>query len=112
MPAKFVPNPGFASEVAAQFGDLIEEATFVMERETKVRTPVRTGNLRNGWHTDVTRNGGNVHGEVSNPVEYAVYVEKGTFKMAGRHMLAGGVTAAAQWLADHGFKVTYTADGG
>ena len=104
----YKPNPEFGAVVVGHFTGLIEEAAFVMERETKAHTPVRTGNLRNSWHADTPVEGMNVHGEVGTAVNYGVYVEFGTSKMQGRHMLAGGVAAAAQWLADHGFRVTYT----
>lgn len=52
-------------------------------------TPVDTGKLRKGWQ------GPNPAGKwsykVENDVEYAMFVEKGTRKMAGRHMLANAV---------------------
>lgn len=61
-----------------------------MVRAIAVRnTPVRTGNLRRGWAGPDDK--GKWEYEVSNDIEYAMYVEKGTRRMAGRHMLANAV---------------------
>ena len=109
MPAKYKPNPRLGAELASGFGGLIEQAGLVMERETKRRTPVDTGHLRNSFHADVERTGTEVHVEVGSSTEYAAYVEFGTSKMEGHHMLSNGVQAAARWLAARGFKVTYEA---
>ena len=109
--AKYVPNPRLGYELAEIFAGSIEQGGFVMERETKRRTPVDTGTLRNSWHTDVERNGKVIHVEVGSNVEYAVYVEFGTSKMTGRHMLANGVAATARWLAARGFNVEYDTGG-
>ncbi len=111
MPATFKRNPRLGIELAAQLAGLIAEGGFVLERETKTRTPVDTGTLRNSFHADVEVNGKTVHVEVGSNVEYAVYVEFGTSKMAGRHMLALGTAATAQWLASRGFNITYSAGG-
>lgn len=108
MPAKFIPNRALAAELARQFSGTIEQAGFVAERETKRRTPVgETGNLRNGFFSDVERSGGHVKVTIGNNVYYAPYVEFGTSRMRGRHMLANGTAAAARWLARRGFKVEY-----
>lgn len=107
MPAKFTPNRALGRELARVFADTITQSGYVAEREAKRRTPVDTGTLRNGFHTDVVVNGTTVHVDIGNNVEYAVYVEFGTSKMGGRHMLANGVAATARWLAKKGFKVEY-----
>jgi hypothetical protein len=51
-------------------------------------TPVDTGWLRASWAvSDVRLEGFHVIGTLYNPVEYAGFVNDGTTKMAGRHML-------------------------
>lgn len=107
MPAKFTPNRGLANELAKQFSGLIEQGGFVAEREAKRRTPVDTGTLRNSWHTDAVRRGGHVKVTIGSNVYYAPFVEFGTSRMRGTHMLANGTAAAARWLASRGFKVEY-----
>lgn len=107
--ATFKRNPRLGSELARQVADVVAQGGFVMERETKRRTPVDTGALRNGFHTDIEVNGKTVHVTVGNNVSYAPYVEFGTSRMAGRHMLSNGLQAAARWLARRGFKVDYEA---
>ena len=52
-------------------------------------TPVKTGHLRRGWKGPTSK--GKWEYEVANAVEYAMYVEKGTFRFAGRHMLEQAV---------------------
>ena len=49
----------------------------VIEAAVVQRTPTNTGNLRQGWGTDVQRGVSAVKGEVANPVEYALWAEKG-----------------------------------
>lgn len=112
MPAKYQPNPGLGAQIAKHLGGIAEQGGFVMERETKRRTPVDTGNLRNSFHTDVVREGPEIHVEVGSNVEYAAYVEHGTSRMGGHHMLGNAVIAAARWLAKRGFRITYTSTGG
>jgi HK97 gp10 family phage protein len=112
MPATFKRNAALGVELARQFASSIAQGGFVMERETKRRTPVDTGTLRNSWHTDIEVHGKTVHVEVGTNVEYAVYVEFGTSKMSGRHMLALGTQATARWLASKGFNIEYAAGSG
>jgi len=50
------------------------------------------GNLKRGWSGP--KQTGKWEYEVENAVEYALYVENGTWKMAGRHMLASAVHRA------------------
>lgn len=109
--ATYRPNARLGYELARQFAGLIQQGGYVMERETKRRTPVDTGTLRNSFHTDVEVQGKAVRVHVGTSVEYAIYVEFGTYKMQGTHMLALGAQAAARWLASRGFNVSYTAEG-
>ena len=59
-----------------------------VKRTAMMTTPVRTGVLRRNWNMNEE---GKWEYEVSNEVEYAIYVEHGTWKMAGRHMLGNAV---------------------
>ncbi len=58
-------------------------------------TPVKTGNLRKNWKQDKK---GKWHYEVRNDVDYAPYVEFGTWKMAPRAMLGNAVL---KWMPIH-----------
>lgn len=66
-----------SDEFAQEFADEFEE-------RVKMRTPVDTGRLRNGWIVVVTDD----DISVENHVPYAGYVEQGTEHMSGAHMLA------------------------
>ena len=54
-------------------------------------TPVRTGELRDGWETKITRN----EVTIKNSVDYAGYVDQGTKYMAPRDM-TGQIESHAQ----------------
>jgi hypothetical protein len=58
-------------------------------REVGGNNPYPKGHLRKGWEGPTSK--GKWEYEVSNPVEYAMYVEKGTYKMAGRHFTENAV---------------------
>lgn len=62
----------FAEEFAEEF-----------VRKVKARTPVRTGRLQGAWDWDVSSN----EITIENLTDYAGYVEDGTERMAGAHML-------------------------
>lgn len=65
------------------FSKALETAAHVILRESKLNTPVDTGNLRNSQYIE---NQGDVVYIVVN-AKYAVYVEYGTEKMAARPYL-------------------------
>lgn len=46
-------------------------------RLTRLRTPVRTGNLRRNWYTKIQGTGKNITLSLINPVSYASYIENG-----------------------------------
>ena len=52
----------------------VKKATLQWEAKVKQATPVDTGNLRNGWKTDIRK----FKGSISNNVEYAEPVIYGT----------------------------------
>ena len=74
---------------------LSETATMVIA-DTKLNTPVKTGNLRRSWtHGDVERNGDTYTVEVGSSLLYAPFVEEGhrqgnTF-VQGRFMLKDSI---------------------
>jgi hypothetical protein len=58
--------------------DFLKEMGMRTLAETKRRTPVDTGNLRNRWElSDVYRKGDTLYIVIFNPVEYASFVEDG-----------------------------------
>lgn len=57
-----------------------------LHSELQDETPVRTGNLRNGWRLQVTT-AATAPALVVNPVEYGPYVNYGTSRMRGRFFL-------------------------
>ena len=61
-----------------------------LHRMAAGNTPVRSGDLRAGWESGKT---GKWEWTVKDEVEYAPYVEFGTWKMAGRFMLTKAVHA-------------------
>ena len=58
--------------------------------DAKANTPVRSGNLKAGW-TVTKANSMSDQPEVSNSVDYAVYVELDTNKTSGHYMLANAI---------------------
>lgn len=63
---------------------VMDELTLTMRRSVDVleqavvqRTPVASGATRQGWGTDVQRGVSAVKGRVANPVEHAIFAEKG-----------------------------------
>lgn len=72
-------------EVFEQMPDIFMEETSMamkkavseVERQTVTRTPVNTGQLRQAWSTNVHKGAASVKGEVVNPREYAIVMEKG-----------------------------------
>lgn len=65
---------------------IVRKATFAIERGSKLRAPVDTGNLRNSISTSLTGVGstatGPIIGEVGPEASYGGFVEFGTWKMA------------------------------
>ena len=76
-------------------------ADIFVER-VKIRTPVDTGRLQAGWRSEVKP--GEI--DILNPVPYCDYVEDGTPKMAGVHMLKVTASEADQIAVEAIKKVT------
>lgn len=77
---------------------VIDKASAVCEAEAKQDCPVDTGNLRASIHT----NRGDLTNTVGTDVEYAPYVEYGTYKMGAQPFMQPGADAAAQRLNEFG----------
>lgn len=65
---------------------LLTQAAALLDRETKLRTPVDTGRLRAGWNATVDKAPFPMWANVANNVEYAPFVEFGTSRMEARHV--------------------------
>lgn len=72
------------SSASSRVGPLIEAVTRKtaadIERSAKIRTPVRTGNLRNSIGHTIETGPGSIEAEIGPTAAYGIYVEKGTSK--------------------------------
>lgn len=75
----------------------MDETTEAMVQVAKGATPVRTGHLRDSWSATPAKRTGeaHVHGSIQNDAEYAIFVDAGTSRMAGRHMSAQAIDSEA-----------------
>lgn len=96
--------------VARDLDKLVVATGHLIEGNAKQIVPVDTGALRSSIGTDITREGAgrgySVTAEVGSPLDYAVYVELGTSRMAPYAYLGPsldrygpGFTAAAEVIA-------------
>jgi hypothetical protein len=83
-----VNNPGeinaFNIDLQTRLRNFKREFGVEFLERVRQRTPVRTGDLQNGWGFDMKQESINVW----NTQDYAAHVEQGTEKMAPRRMLA------------------------
>jgi hypothetical protein len=98
MKMSIVNGPQFAAAIqkraqtlSHELGVVAKKTALDIKRDAAQNTPVRTGNLRQGWDT---RPEGKWDYIIEDAVGYAAYVEYGTWRMAGRHMLANAVHKA------------------
>ena len=87
----------------AKVGKLTRQQTRAVglhiESQAVLMTPVDTGRLRAGWLTESgDLPNGEVYVDIKNPVEYAMYVEEGTDRMAPRRMLGRAIENAKALL--------------
>ena len=68
----------------------LELSSLRIERNAKVKTPVKTGALKN---TIFSAKAGNLTYKVTAPQHYAIYVEKGTRKMRAQPFLKPAIDA-------------------
>jgi HK97 gp10 family phage protein len=76
---------------------IIRETAFVIEARAKVDAPVKTGALRSSLHVDVIND---MLCRVQDGVEYGIYQELGTSKMAAQPFLVPAVEAERKYLAE------------
>lgn len=64
----------------------VMDGAYIVERETKRRCPVRTGNLKNSYRSQMStfQPAGIVQAETGTNVEYGPYVEFGTYKQRAK----------------------------
>jgi hypothetical protein len=75
----------------------VKSSIFEIERETKPRTPVDTGYLRESQ----IKTFGILKGIYEPIADYAVYVHEGTRRMKGRPFLKQGVEASTSRITDN-----------
>ena len=76
----------------------LSQCGMVIERSAQDNCPVDTGRLRNSISNTV--NGGDYSVDVGSRVEYAIYVEMGTRKMAARPYLKTGLDGSVSTCAE------------
>lgn len=89
---------GCANKAKEELQGVIDKAAATCEAEAKQDCPVDTGNLRGSIHTTK----GDLEDIVGTNVEYAPYVEFGTYKMGAQPYMQPGADAAAQKLSQYG----------
>ncbi len=82
--------PALEGEVRHRAGLVVRKAALDIEAYAKSVVPVRTGNLKNSIQTHQLND---LQAIVGTPVEYAAYVEYGTYKMAPRPYLTPAAEA-------------------
>ena len=87
-----------AERTKSELQGVIDKAAATCEAEAKQDCPVDTGNLRASIHTEK----GDLEDIVGTDVEYAPYVEFGTYKMRAQPYMQPGADAAAQKLSQYG----------
>jgi HK97 gp10 family phage protein len=76
---KFNHLPQMTSSIRGKVGHEVQQAALAIEGQAKALAPVDTGALRNSIQTEME---GDLTAHVTVGVEYAEYVEHGTYKMA------------------------------
>lgn len=87
-----------ANTSKSELQGVIDKAAAVCEAEAKQDCPVDTGNLRGSIHTTKS----DLEDTVGTNVEYAPYVEYGTYKMSAQPFMQPGADAAYQKLTQLG----------
>ena len=97
--AKIVFNdlPKLRGELRRRAGEAIKRAAYDVEARAKDVVPVDTGNLKNSIGTTME---GDLTAVVGTAVEYAPYVEFGTYKMAARPYLGTAAEAVRPSLVE------------
>ena len=72
---------------------ILDEAAFEVETNAKQNAPVLTGALRNSIHVNKTSNQNKFSRVISDGVEYGIYQELGTSRMAAQPFMIPAVEA-------------------
>jgi len=72
-------------------GQVVRKTAFDVEAGAKERSRVDTGNMKNGWQTEMESD---LTAVVYNNVEYVIYHEFGTHKMSAQPMATPSAEAA------------------
>ncbi len=88
--------PELQGQLRQQASAAIRKAAYDIEAYAKAVVPVDTGNLKNSIQTTME---GDLTAIVGTHVEYAPYVEYGTYKMAARPYLGPAAEAVRSSLA-------------
>ena len=72
--------PELMREYPRRASEIVRTSAYEIEARAKVAAPVDTGNLYNSIHTEMGQDG--MSAVVGTSVEYAIYQEYGTYKMA------------------------------
>ena len=82
--------------------DVVRTAGIRCKAKAEKRTPVDSGQLRQNYVMgDVAKRGFNYTIDISNPVEYAEYVEFGHRQEVGRYVPAIGKRLVKPWVEGH-----------
>jgi HK97 gp10 family phage protein len=89
--------PQLAARLPEAVRTIVQETIFAIETGAKIKCPVDTGALRASYTSEMT---GETSGQVATNIEYSVYVEWGTSRMAAQPH----VTPAAEYERRHFMK--------
>ena len=79
--------PQVAQQLPRAALDIVQHVGTGIQARSIARTPIRTGTLANAWAFEFEQTPTGAYGEVFNNVEYAPYIEYGTYKMSAQPML-------------------------
>lgn len=73
--------PKLAAALPEAVREIVQETILAIETQAKIKTPIDTGALRASIQSEMT---GETSGQVATNIEYSVYVNYGTSRMAAR----------------------------
>lgn len=82
------------------FHKALTKSAILVQSQSMIRTPVRTGRLRSSHRFDVTGAGIGLRAEVGPTAHYGIYVHEGTRFMRGRPFLRQGAEASLYQIQD------------
>lgn len=96
-----------SATVATKGAQIIRTGASKIERRMKATAKVDTGAMKNSVSTDISGGGTSIEAEVGPTVDYAIFVNNGTSKMAGDDFVGrafdaeiGGIMSAVGRLGD------------